>query len=91
MNQTAPAALQAITFDLCTEVGNYTHVLEASTLGLRPGQWPERLEVARTFGNGMPLVRIDAEWRTDSDGDRELVAVNYLQAAGVLRLRVFND
>lgn len=88
---TAYTPTNAITYELVTHVALYTHCCEASDLGLRAGQWPEVIACDPKFGNGCPLVRADAEWRTDSDGDRELLAMNYRQVAGVMRLRVFND
>jgi hypothetical protein len=79
-------AQQIITHELVTEVGDFVSVVEASTLGLRAGDWPERLSVHPKVGNGQPLVRDNAEFN-----DGELQAVNYRQQWGVLRVRVFND
>jgi hypothetical protein len=77
---------QAITYELCTELGDFRHCVEASTIGLRPGEWPQSLDVTKNFGNGMPLSRGEPEMR-----DGELMAVNYRQVGGLICLRVFND
>jgi hypothetical protein len=82
-----PYTKQLVSFAMCTEVGNFVQVVEASTLGLRPGEWPATLQCEPAFGNGRPLIRGDME--RSSDG--ELVAVNYRQMFGVIGLRVFND
>lgn len=57
----------------------------ASDLGLRPGEWPEKIQT--NMGNGLPFIRRDPSkgWR----GDYEWV--NYIQANGCLILRIFND
>lgn len=76
-----------ITYDT-PSIGEYaTHAFnaEASTIGLRPGEWPERLET--TMGNRMPLLRTSK--RVDNDGD--LLWVTYWQANGCISLRIFND
>lgn len=78
--------MNTINFELVTALGDFRHCVEASTLGLRPGEWPASLDVDPKFGNGQPLVRGLAQW---SDG--ELQAVEYHQALGVLILVVFND
>lgn len=75
-----------ITYSLVTEVGDWTHVVEASTLGLSPGQWPDQLEVSPDFGNGQSLTRQGFE-----SMNGELQSVIYRQALGILRVRVFND
>lgn len=78
---------QTITYELCTELRNFQHCVEASTVGLRPGEWPSTLEVAPAFGNGQPLLRANMEHTEEG----ELFAVNYRQLCGVLVLRIFND
>lgn len=60
-------------------------VAEASELGLRPGEWPER--IATDVGNRLPFVRRSK--KLDAEGD--LMWVTYAQANGCLVLRVFND
>lgn len=79
--------IHKLTWALCTDAGDYVQVTEASTLGLRPGEWPPTLECDSKFGNGCRLIRGD----TERNADGELVAVNYRQMFGVIGLRVFND
>jgi len=52
---------------------------EASTLELRPGVWPDRLET--TLGNGQDFVMEDLS----------LMGGSYKQENGILELVVFND
>lgn len=68
-----------------SEVEPHTFVTEASDLGLRPGEWPQFLTT--NLGNGLRLVR--STKKLDADGD--LLWVTYHQAAGCIRLRIFND
>lgn len=77
---------QIITHELVTETGNFRSCVEASTLGLRAGEWPAYLDVAPGFGNGQQLVRKHHQIR-----DGELVAVDYTQIAGCLTVTIFND
>lgn len=72
----------------------YKHVTElesgkfsacASSIGLRPGAWPDRIETV--MGNGLAFVRSGQS--IDADGD--LVSVKYEQVAGCITLTVFND
>lgn len=79
-------AIAPIEFGLLTELGGFRHCVEASTLGLEPGQWPETLPAHRSLGNGQPLRRIAVETRDD-----EILSVDYRQVCGVIRVRVFND
>lgn len=55
-------------------------VTEASTLGLKPGEWP--IDLPTTLGNKQPFRRL----RGMDDGGFE-----YHQQQGTLILRVFND
>jgi len=53
----------------------------ASDLGLRPGQWPTKLEPETGIGNGMNFY--PAKVTPDF--------VTYAQEFGSLRIRVYND
>lgn len=57
---------------------------EASTLGLKPGDWPRTIET--DMGNGMIFIAQHKEVR---DGD--LLWVDYFQANGCITLKIFND
>lgn len=57
----------------------------ASDIGLRAGQWPEKLET--TLGNKQPFVRVRK--KLDTEGDLQYVV--YEQALGCCSLRVYND
>lgn len=67
-----------------TEYEVHRFVTEASDLGLRPGQWPSRIET--NLGNGQPLV---AHRRIDHFG--EFAGVEYRQLMGCIRVNVLND
>lgn len=54
--------------------------VDASELGLKPGEWPERIQA--TLGNGRDFLR----WRRRTDGGWE-----YIQEYGVLWLHIWND
>lgn len=58
--------------------------VEASDIGLRPGEWPRTIKT--TLGNGMILI---AQRREVREGD--LLWVDYLQGNGCLWLRIYND
>jgi hypothetical protein len=77
-----------ISYDDVTPVTGtaFAHCVEASDLGLRPGEWPETLQVERKFGNGLSLYR----HRVITHGG-ELGAVVYRQTGGVLEVHVLND
>jgi hypothetical protein len=66
------------------EVGPGEFTIEASDVGLRPGEWPRTLPT--TLGNGVIFI---AQRREVQDGD--LLWVDYFQAHGGLWLRVWND
>lgn len=57
---------------------------EASTLGLPVGEFPET--IVTDLGNKMPFVKRETEV---INGD--LQSVLYIQANGILELRIFND
>jgi hypothetical protein len=58
--------------------------VEASDIGLRPGEWPRTLTT--TLGNGLVLI---AQRREVSDGN--LLWVDYLQSYGYVWLHIYND
>jgi hypothetical protein len=57
---------------------------EASTLGIRPGQWPVAIETE--LGNGLPF-----RFSTKEIRDGELLWVDYFQGNGCIWLRIYND
>jgi hypothetical protein len=59
---------------------------EASTLGLRPGQWPTSVKVLSASGE----VRHFGIAHTQVVDD-EILWVDYTSALGPMTLRVFND
>ena len=67
------------------EDGMYT--AEASTLLLKPGEWPSLFETS--LGNGQPLIRYSIQLDDEKGG--ELMWVTYKQVDSDLLLRVFND
>jgi hypothetical protein len=73
-----------VTAQQVTEGPVHKFSADASALGLRPGEWPARLET--DLGNGLPFVRGGYESRGG-----ELLLVRYIQAAGCIDLVVFND
>lgn len=68
------------TFGLVSHSMPHHYIIEASTLGLRPGQWPGAINT--TMGNGQPLHQV----RRLPDG-----GVRYGQAFGVVYVDVLND
>lgn len=69
---------------IVSEFEPHKFVAEASSLGLRPGEWPTL--IGTTLGNGRNFVRARSEER---DGD--LLWVVYLQTFGCIELKIFND
>ena len=68
----------------CTEYAPHRFCVEASTLGLAPGQWPASLQTS--LGNKQPLLR----GRPITHGG-EFGGYNYEQSCGCIDLNVFND
>lgn len=68
-----------VTQELVHEDKVHSFSAEASELGLRPGEWPRRLET--TLGNGQPFILMS----------KKMSGCLYLQANGCISLRVFND
>lgn len=56
-------------------------VVEASTLRLPPGQFPDQFTTKPKLGNGQPFIRETL----DESGAR------YRQGNGVLTVKIFND
>jgi len=73
--------MKPVTYRLLTNVGGSHWTVDASDLGLKPGQFPDVLEVTKDFGNGKPLMRK----RTETWG------VGYQQRLGTATLMVFDD
>jgi len=65
----------------------FSHVVEASALGLKPGQWPARLDVTPNFGNGLFLFKLAPNYSRDG----EFVGMLYRQEAGCIDVFVLND
>lgn len=57
---------------------------EASSLGMKPGEWPQRLST--DLGNSMDLIK-----SAECGPDGELLWVLYIQVAGCISLKIFND
>lgn len=73
-----------ITYSNVTEAKVHEFYTEASTIGLRPGEWPSKLETE--LGNKMPFHRVRPNFR-----DGELQSVRYDQVCGCIQLTVYND
>jgi len=73
--------LPSVPRDIVTEVEAHRFVTEASSIGLRPGEWPLALTTA--LGNGRPLRR--AAFFKDGSG------VRYRQDEGCVVVDVLND
>jgi hypothetical protein len=73
-----------VTFKDVTEVEVHQFATEASTLGIKPGEWPD--EMPTILGNRLDFAIHHAECR---DGD--LLWVEYRQEFGCITLKVFND
>jgi hypothetical protein len=70
--------------DQVLEIKVHTFVTEASTIGLRPGEWPERIDTE--LGNGQPLLRGQPDLE-----DGEIRGVRYRQAHGCIAVLIVND
>lgn len=66
--------------DDAVEVSPHMFVIDASTLGLPPGVWPETV-TTQSLGNGLPFIKCDE--RAD--------AVIYRQVLGAAELHILND
>jgi hypothetical protein len=79
---------KTITEQNVTHSGLDMYCVEASDLGLKPGEWPN--ELPTTMGNKQPFVK-DGPMYSGTDDDPELVGVNYHQLGGCITLKVWND
>lgn len=77
--------MKRITPEMVDETGDFDFAAEASTVGLRPGEWPAMM--LTTMGNGLPLMRHTK--KLDPEG--ELVYVRYVQSSGCIHVKIFND
>jgi hypothetical protein len=73
-----------ITYSDVTEVRRHEMVTEASSLGLRPGYFPQQFST--NIGNGLNFIFSHQE----AVGG-ELIAIHYEQANGCVSLKVLND
>ena len=74
-----------VDYSQVTEFQPFEYTTEASTIGLRPGDWPVTLET--TMGNGLSLLL----WSQVFSPSGELSHVTYRQANGRVSLTVWND
>ena len=74
-----------ITHDNVEEFEVHRFSVEASTLGLKVGDWPLKLET--NMGNGEPFYMT----RTDETPCGDLAGVRYMQGNGILSLLIIND
>lgn len=82
--------MKTITEHDVTHSGLNMYSVEASDLGLKPGEWPA--ELPTTMGNKQPFLRVGAMYSgPDNDPDAELTSVNYHQRGGSIALKVWND
>lgn len=70
-----------------TEYETFNFSAFASDLGLKAGEWPERIET--TLGNKQPWIRLSK--RVSELDPTELLYVTYFQQFGCIRLRIYND
>lgn len=77
---------EMIVAELVMPSGIHEFSAEASSLQLRPGQWPESIETE--LGNGMPFMR--STKKLSADGS-DLLYVRYMQGNGCVSLIVWND
>ncbi len=68
-----------------TEIEPHKFVVDASCLGLFPGQWPSQIKT--DMGNRMPFLRGNVE-RDESGG---IALIKYAQANGCIDLTILND
>lgn len=69
-----------------TESDLHGYVAEASSLRLRPGQWPTTLCIAGV-GNEQPFALVEVA----RDDEGAVVEARYRQTLGIVTLTVFND
>jgi hypothetical protein len=75
---------QMIYYKDVTEEEVHLFTVEASSLGLRAGEWPQKIETE--IGNRRPFIRTSKKV-----GDEGLLWVTYRQDLGCVVLRIFND
>ena len=76
---TLEAETVKVSYEVCSEVETHLFITEASTLGLKVGEWPE--QIATVMGNSLPFER--RGWNGE--------AMVYRQQYGCLILHVLND
>ena len=76
--------IRLIGYNHCNETETNRFVTEASTIGLKPGDWPDQLPTA--MGNKQPFVLANRQW---SKG--ELRWAEYRQSNGYLTIFILNS
>lgn len=67
-----------------SEVRLHHFVVEASSLGLKPGEWPRTVQT--NIGNGQPFV-----WTCCGMSEDEVTHWHYAQICGCTTLDILND
>lgn len=78
--------MTTIDYSNTTPTTHFERSIDASELGLAPGQFPRTLAVDPKFGNGRPLIR-----HHDMNSSGELIGVYYYQDLGTMAVVVWND
>lgn len=76
--------MKTITSADVTEYNTHQFCTEASDLGLKPGEWPEKLTT--TLGNTLDFTRV-----RPLEHNGEFAGYYYTQIAGCISLKVYND
>ena len=80
----APAEPMQVSAEQVTEASPHHFTVEASSLGLKPGQWPTTFNTK--WGNGQPFKLLCSRQLNG-----EVMSVVYMQSAGCVFLEIFND
>lgn len=81
--------MKPLTYGDLIDIGTFAcpkWMQEASTLGLKPGDFPGQIPVDG-IGNGEPFIRTGIT----KGEEGELVGVTYQQHLGIVRLLIIND
>ena len=66
------------------EIASHEFVVDSSDLELPINQWPKIIDCGMCFGNGQPLIRVSR------NSGEEIKYVNYKQANGCIKVKIFN-